>query len=460
MIDGRLLRASAASWQLQGHAVSYPTSCLLCGTRRKRQVFFAFQRAVAPVLPPPAVVPRLAAFKMQEGAPSASSLLDDYHCPSPFAFGDFDGAQQLRFVKMYKVAGTSFQFQLQNAARRSRLSTFELPTSGALEGPRAIPDMVLGHQRYGVDHNQERSSVIAVDAAFPEWRHNKSITYVTNLRHPVERAKAFVFWTRYLESWQNTSTEQEELRAEVDELRRNLTHSAGNIAGECRRMHTISFLCGKHCDELFDPFDGKLARPDAVELALEQAKHALVRDVRVVGMMASAQRDTLSILAHMMDDMSVLSSPDTENLHAYSEVHWGWGGQKETYDYPDLTAEELDAAANACAPEMELYDFAIRLHRRQLQCAREARNISSAGTDIAQARQRSGHLLRVRLDTTAETNTTAQTDTAAEAPPAEASDGRQRPWWERLAEKHRELHKRQSWCVGVACCDPACTSSL
>ena len=39
-------------------------------------------------------------------------------------------------------------------------------------------------------------------------------------------------------------------------------------------MHTISFLCGKHCDELFDSFDGKLARPDAVELALEVADGA------------------------------------------------------------------------------------------------------------------------------------------------------------------------------------------
>ena len=389
----------------------------------------------APILVPPPALP--IAFKMQEGAPSASNLLDDYHCPLPFAFGDFDGAQQLRFVKMYKVAGTSFQFQLQNAARRRSLSTFELPTSGALEGPRAIPDMVLGHQRYGVDHNRERSSVVAVDAAFPEWRHNKSITYVTNLRHPVERAKAFVFWTRYLDSWQNKSTGQEdELRAEVDELSRNLTHSAGNIAGECRRMHTISFLCGKHCDELFDPFDGKLARPDAVELALEQAKRALVRDVRVVGMMASAQRDTLSILAHMMDNMSVLSSPDKENLHAYSEVHWGWGDQKETYDYPGLTAEELDATANACGPEMELYNFAIRLHRRQLQCAREARNISSADTHTVQALQHS------------ETNMTAEADTASEAPLlAGASEGGQRPWWERLSEKHRELRKRQSWCV-------------
>ena len=399
----------------------------------------------------------LMAQSAQGGAPSASSLLDDYHCPSPFAFGDSDGAQQLRFVKMYKVAGTSFQFQLQNAARRGNLSTFELPTGGALEGPRFIPDMVLGHQRYGVDHNRERSSVVAVDAAFPEWRHNKSITYVTNLRHPVERAKAFVFWTRYLESWQNKNTEQEdELRTEVDELRRNLTHSAGNIAGECRRMHTISFLCGKHCDELFDPFDGKLARPDAVELALEQAKHALVRDVRVVGMMASAQRDTLSILAHMMDDMSVLRSPDKDNLHAYSEVHWGWGDQKQAYDYPDLTAEEMEATKEACAPEMELYNFAMRLHTRQLQCAQEARNLSSADTDtpVVQARQPSGQLLHVQLNSTAEANTTEETNmteetsTAAEAsPPAEASDGRQRPWWERLAETHRALHKGQSWCV-------------
>ena len=338
----------------------------------------------------------LMAQSAQGGAPSASSLLEDYHCPSPFAFGESDGAQQLRFVKMYKVAGTSFQFQLQNAARRGNLSTFELPTGGALEGPRFIPDMVLGHQRYGVDHNRERSSVVAVDAAFPEWRHNKSITYVTNLRHPVERAKAFVFWTKYLESWQDKTTGQEnELRADVDELRRNMTHSAQKIAGECKRMHTISFLCGKHCDELFDSFDGSLARPDAVELALEEAKRALVRDVRVVGMIASAQRDTLTILAHMMDDMRVLLKPDTENLHAYSEVRWGWGDRKETYDYPDLAAEELDATAEACAPEMQLYDFAIRLHKRQLKCAQEARNISST-VHIVQARQRSDHLLENR----------------------------------------------------------------
>ena len=331
--------------------------------------------------------------QMQQERPSASDLLDDYSCPSSFRLGGFEGAQQLRFVKMFKVAGTSFQFQLQKAARKNGLSTFELPTSGALEGPGAIPDMVLGHQRYGVDQHREHSSVIAVDSAFPAWRHNKSITYVTNLRHPVERAKAFVFWTKYLESWQHKTTDQEdELRAEVDELRRNVTRSAQKIAGECKRMHTISFLCGKHCDELFDSFDGSLARPDAVELALEEAKHALVRDVRVVGMIASAQRDTLTILAHMMDDMRVLLKPDTENLHAYSEVRWGWGDRKETYDYPDLTAEELDATAEACAPEMELYDFAIRLHRQQLKCAQAARNISST-VNIVRARQRSDHLL-------------------------------------------------------------------
>ena len=332
----------------------------------------------------------------QQERPSASDLLDDYSCPSSFRFGDFEGAQQLRFVKMFKVAGTSFQFQLQKAARKNDLSTFELPTSGTLKGPGAIPDMVLGHQRYGVDQHREHSSVIAVDAAFPDWRHSKSITYVTNLRHPVERAKAFVFWTKYLESWKDMTIDQEdELRADVNELRRNMTHSAKKIAGECKRMHTISFLCGKHCDELFDSFDGKLARPDAVELALEEAKHALVRDVRVVGMIASAQRDTLTILAHMMDDMRVLTSPDKENLHAYSEVRWGWGDRKETYDYPDLTAKELDATAEACAPEMELYDFAIRLHKRQLKCAQEARNISST-VHIVQARQRSDHLLENR----------------------------------------------------------------
>lgn len=327
--------------------------------------------------------------QMQE-RPSASDPLDDYHCPPPFKFGDFAGAQQLRFVKMFKVAGTSFQFQLQNAARRKGLRTFELPTSGeVLEGPRSIPDMVLGHQRYGVDHYQERSSVIAVDAAFPEWRDNKSITYVTNLRHPVERAKAFVFWNLRLESWQKQTKDQEgQLRAKVDELRRNVTQSAAHIAGECRRMHTISFLCGKHCEELFDSFDGKLARPDAVELALKRAKHALLRDVRVVGMLASAQRDTLTILAHMMDDMRVLLSPDEKNLHTYSEVMWGWGERNETYDYPDLMAEELDVTAEACAPELDLYNFAIRLHTRQLQCARAARNISSED-EIVRARQRS-----------------------------------------------------------------------
>ena len=49
-------------------------------------------------------------------------------------------------------------------------------------------------------------------------------------------------------------------------------------------------------------------------------------------------------------------------------------------------------------------------------------------------------------NTTAKTST-AETNTAADAPLAEASDGRQRPWWERLSEKHRELHKGQSWCV-------------
>jgi len=325
--------------------------------------------------------------------PSTSRLLDDYRCPSPFAFGDFAGAQQLRFVKMFKVAGTSFQFQLQNAAKRKGLSTFELSTNGTLEDPGAIPDMVLGHQRYGVDHNREKSSLIAVDAAFPKWRQNKSITYVTNFRHPVERAKAFVFWTRYLESWQTqTKEQQDELHARVNELRHNVTHSVGNIAGECRRMHTISFVCGKHCDELFDAYDGRLMRPNAVELALEEAKYVLLRDVRVVGMMASAQRDTLTILAHMMDDMRVLLSPDKENLHAYSEVRWGWGEKNETYDYPDLSAEELDATAEACAPEMELYNFAIRLHKRQLQCAQAARNISST-LKAVQARQRSDHLL-------------------------------------------------------------------
>ena len=324
--------------------------------------------------------------------PSAADLLEDYRCPSSFAFGDFDGAQQLRFVKMFKVAGTSFQFQLQNAARRKGLRTFELSTSGVPEAPSAIPDMVLGHQRYGVDHNQERSSVIAVDATFPEWRHNKSITYVTNMRHPAERAKAFVFWAKYLESWQEQTVEQQEdLRARVDELRSNTTQSAGHIAGECRRMHTISFLCGRHCDELFDSYDGKLARPDAVELALEEAKHALLRDVRVVGMMASAQRDTLTILAHMMDDMRVLLSPDEKHLHAYSEMRWGWGGRNETYDYPELSAEELDASAKTCAPELELYNFAIQLHGRQLQCAQAARNISST-VSIVRARQRSDHL--------------------------------------------------------------------
>ena len=332
----------------------------------------------------------------QQKRPSASDLLDDYSCPSPFRFGDSEGAQQLRYVKMFKVAGTSFQFQLQKAARKNGLSTFELPTSGALEGPGFIPDMVLGHQRYGVDQRREHSSVIAVDSAFPAWRKSKSITYVTNLRHPVERAKAFVFWTRYLESWQDKTPDQlEELRAEVDELKRNATRSAWKIGTECRRMHTISFLCGKKCDELFDSFDGKLARPDAAELALEEAKRALVRDVRVVGMIASAERDTLTILAHMMDDMRVLLKPDKENLHAYSEVRWGWGDRNETYDYPDLTAEELGATAEACAPEMELYNFAIKLHRKQLKCAQAARNISST-VNVVRARQRSEHLQLVK----------------------------------------------------------------
>ena len=45
------------------------------------------------------------------------------------------------------------------------------------------------------------------------------------------------------------------------------------------------------------------------------------------------------------------------------------------------------------------------------------------------------------------TNTTAGMNTTADAPLPEASDRRQRPWWERLAEKHRELRKGQSWCV-------------
>lgn len=49
--------------------------------------------------------------------------------------------------------------------------------------------------------------------------------------------------------------------------------------------------------------------------------------------------------------------------------------------------------------------------------------------------------------TGAETNTTAGMNTTTDAPLPEASDRRQRPWWERLAEKHRELRKGQSWCV-------------
>jgi len=340
--------------------------------------------------------------QVQQERPSASDLLDDYSCPSPFRFGDFEGAQQLRFVKMFKVAGTSFNAQLLHAARKNELSTFLLPTSDKecineeciTQAMRStIPDMVLGHQRYGVDQQRENSSVFAVDSTFPAWRHKKSITYVTTLRHPVERAKAFVFWTRYLQSWQDKTKEQEdELRAEVDELRHNVTRSAWDISAVCKSMHTISFLCGKPCDELFDSFDGKKARPDAVELALEEAKRALVHDVRVVGMIASAQRDTLTILAHMMDDMRVLVEPDKENLHVYSELRWGWGDKKETYDYPDITAEELDATAEACAPEMELYDFAIRLHRLHLKCAKGARNISST-VNIVRARHRSNHLL-------------------------------------------------------------------
>lgn len=50
--------------------------------------------------------------------------------------------------------------------------------------------------------------------------------------------------------------------------------------------------------------------------------------------------------------------------------------------------------------------------------------------------------------TDAATNTTtAGMNTTTDAPLPEASDRRQRPWWERLAEKHRELRKGQSWCV-------------
>ena len=63
--------------------------------------------------------------------------------------------------------------------------------------------------------------------------------------------------------------------------------------------------------------------------------------------------------------------------------------------------------------------------------------------------------LAARVDSptnsTNETNTTEGASQAAEAPIAQASDGgRQRPWWERLSERHRELHKGQSWCVVVA----------
>ena len=43
--------------------------------------------------------------------------------------------------------------------------------------------------------------------------------------------------------------------------------------------------------------------------------------------------------------------------------------------------------------------------------------------------------------------TDAAMNTTTDAPLPEASDRRQRPWWERLAEKHRELRKGQSWCV-------------
>ena len=53
-------------------------------------------------------------------------------------------------------------------------------------------------------------------------------------------------------------------------------------------------------------------------------------------------------------------------------------------------------------------------------------------------------------NTTAEINATAETNTTTEAPIAEVTDGRQRPWWERLSERHRELHKGQSWCGVVA----------
>ena len=49
--------------------------------------------------------------------------------------------------------------------------------------------------------------------------------------------------------------------------------------------------------------------------------------------------------------------------------------------------------------------------------------------------------------TAAAPDTTAGMNTTTDAPPPEASDRRQRPWWERLAEKHRELRKGQSWCV-------------
>ena len=49
--------------------------------------------------------------------------------------------------------------------------------------------------------------------------------------------------------------------------------------------------------------------------------------------------------------------------------------------------------------------------------------------------------------TAAAVNTTAGMNATTDAPLPEASDRRQRPWWERLAEKHRELRKGQSWCV-------------
>ena len=50
--------------------------------------------------------------------------------------------------------------------------------------------------------------------------------------------------------------------------------------------------------------------------------------------------------------------------------------------------------------------------------------------------------------TDAATNTTtAGMNATTDALLPEASDRRQRPWWERLAEKHRELRKGQSWCV-------------